>query len=410
MTIQVFEHQRLIINEVFKQHHLNAMLRFNDLHGNKYFKIIHRGVQFTNYVGVLQVGEVTIEILPKVDKFAKGDSEQWRLVLLEMLRFTRSLKIETISKAPLMVSQQSLLDIYLFVFLAEVKKLLRQGLIKEYQWQEGQQKSLKGQVQFQQHIAKNLVHKERFYTRHQAYTSNHLLHQIISTALQVVHQTSTHPTISSQSYQLLKQLPVVSSLKTHPTLFSSIQLNRKNAHYQAVLDLSQLILMNYCPDLKSGHFDILAILLDMNQLFERYIFEALSKVVHQKNISIQGQPIRPFWQKKASLRPDIFLQTPNTNYVLDTKWKMLMRQTPESDDLKQMFVYGHYFQAAKSVLIYPKTMHSPTSHQGVFHQKMYDETIDKMVEQSCDLMFVEVLKDGKLNKEIGVDILRMLIQ
>ena len=409
MTIQVFEHQRLILDDVFKQHHLNAMLRFNDLHGNKYFTIVHRGVKFKNYVGVLQVGELTIEILPKVDKIAKGNGEEWRSVLLEMLRFTRSLKIETLSKAPLLVSQQSLLDIYLFVFLGEVKKILRQGLVKEYQWDEKQRKSLKGQVQFQQHISKNLVHRERFYTKHQEYTTDYILHQIIACALKVVHQTTTHSTISSQSHQLLKQFSSISTINIQPKLFSNIRLTRKNAHYQSVLDLAQLILMNYCPDLKSGQFDILAILLDMNQLFERYIFEALRKVVHQRNMSIQGQPIRPFWEEKTSLRPDIFLQKANTNYILDTKWKALLRQTPDSEDLKQMFVYGHYFKAAKSVLIYPKTHHVATSQEGIFHQKMYDEEAGSMVEQSCDLVFVEVMKDGKLNGQIGEDILKMLV-
>ncbi len=409
MKIQVFEYQRLLLNETFNQQHLNALLRFNDLHGNKYFTIIHRGIQFKNYVGVLQVGRLTIEILPKTDQHTTGNAKKWRSILLEMLRYTRHLKIETISKAPLAISKQSLLDIYLHVFLFEIKKIIQKGLVKEYQNVTTQRTRLKGQIQFQTHVTKNLVHKERFYTNAQEYIYNHQLHQILVKALSVIEQTTAQTTIKMQARQLLLQMPRVDELKTIPTL-KQLKLNRKTAHYEYALNIAQLILLNYCPDLKSGSYDILAVLLDMNQLFEEYIFESLKKAVHEAGFKIKGQPLKSFWQTKTSLRPDIVIEAPNQNYVLDTKWKILKRNTPENEDLKQMFVYGHYFNATKSVLIYPQVDTGLTYQSGIFHQKMYDESTQTMSKHACDLAFVPVIKNSKLNQDIGKELLEAMIK
>jgi 5-methylcytosine-specific restriction enzyme subunit McrC len=409
MRIQVFEHQRLTLSETFQQQHLNALLRFNDLHGNKYFTIIHRGIKFKSYVGVLQIGRLTIEILPKADEYKEGNAPQWRSVLLEMLRYTRHLKIETISKAPLSISKQSLLDIYLHVFLFEVKKIIQKGIVKAYKSVATQRTRLKGQIKFQKHIAKNLVHKERFYTDAQEYIFNHELHQILVKALSVVEQTSVSIEIQGQARRLRQQLPQVDDWKAGSTL-KQLKLNRKTAHYEYALNIAQLILLNYCPDLKSGSFDILAVLLDMNQLFEEYVFESLRKAVHEAGFKIKGQPLKPFWQTKTSIRPDILVETPKQNYVLDTKWKILKRNTPENEDLKQMFVYGHYFKATKSVLIYPQVDTTLSYQSGIFHQKMYDEKTETLSEQTCDLAFAPIVKDGKLNLNIGKELLEEMIK
>ena len=65
--IQVFEYQKLRYDDSgdFRKHHFDAMVKFNERHQNKYFTIIHQGIRFGSYVGVIQIGGLTIEILPK---------------------------------------------------------------------------------------------------------------------------------------------------------------------------------------------------------------------------------------------------------------------------------------------------------------------------------------------------------
>ena len=60
--IQVFEYQKLRYDDsgTFRKHHFDAMVKFNELHQNKYFTIIHQGIRFGNYVGVIQIGALPI--------------------------------------------------------------------------------------------------------------------------------------------------------------------------------------------------------------------------------------------------------------------------------------------------------------------------------------------------------------
>ena len=63
---------------------------------------------------------------------------------------------------------------------------MKKGLIKKYKSHQSQQKSLKGALIFSEQIKRNLVHKERFFVRHQTYDKNHLLHQILHEALLLI--------------------------------------------------------------------------------------------------------------------------------------------------------------------------------------------------------------------------------
>ena len=126
MTIQVFEHQVLKIGEQtgFDEAVWEALIRFNDRHGQRYFTVIHKGVRFGHYVGVIQIGRLTIEVLPKADAAASGDKNHWQSVLIAMLKSCRLLKIETLSNARLRLQQHFILDLYFELFIEAVEKLI----------------------------------------------------------------------------------------------------------------------------------------------------------------------------------------------------------------------------------------------------------------------------------------------
>src|SRR5690625_4687423 len=77
---------------------IDKLWAYNDANKNIYFQAIRNGVRFRNYVGVIQIGNIVIEILPKTDKIARIDKddvvrEQWQKVLLSMLKYCKRIKI-----------------------------------------------------------------------------------------------------------------------------------------------------------------------------------------------------------------------------------------------------------------------------------------------------------------------------
>jgi 5-methylcytosine-specific restriction enzyme subunit McrC len=190
-VIQVFEHEKLTVHDGrgLTVRQLNALIAYNDKFNNKYFTVIRDGIKFSQYVGVLQAGNLTIEILPKADKkeeMTKESKNIWHNVLLEMLKECRLLKVDHIDKALLNLHSNSLLDIYIQLFLQETEQLIREGLLKKYRKAQGNQIALKGQLQFAKNITHNLVHQERFYVRYTEYNNNNIFNQLLYKTLLLI--------------------------------------------------------------------------------------------------------------------------------------------------------------------------------------------------------------------------------
>lgn len=358
-SIQVFEHSILKIGSTksgvrFEKKHFVALAKLNELHQDKYFHLRHNAIKFKQYVGVIQIEGLTIEILPKIDRDTKSEAV-WQKVLIEMLRVTRKLKIQKVGEANVNKQQIHLLDIYFEWFLKEVNLLMHQGLIKQYYKETKNVKALKGKLEFSGHLSKNIIHKERFYTTHQVYDKDHLIHQVLNQALDIISKLSKGNYLYHECKKTLLNFPEVKTIQANENTFNRISNNRKNAPYTNALAIARLIILNYAPNISSGSEKMLALLFDMNSLWEEYILIKL-KTIETDNLKIYGQNSKTFWNG-ITIRPDIVivkkhLQTKET-IVIDTKWKRLAYSKPSTQDLRQMYVYNDYWKAKKSVLLYP---------------------------------------------------------
>ncbi len=378
--IQVFEYQKLRYDDVriFRKHHFDAMVKFNELHQNKYFTIIHKGIRFGSYVGVIQIGGLTIEILPKADNNESADKNLWQNVLLNMLKVCKYIQVESISETQLKKRYHSILDVYFELYLNEVERLVKKGLIKKYRKNQSNQNALKGKLLFAQNVQQNLVHKERFYCEHQVYDTNHLLHQILHKGLLVL-KTFINDFLKDKLNRLLFEFQDFENTNIQKKHFDKIIIDRKNHDYQKAIDIAKIIILNYSPSLNYGNENLLTLLFDMNALWEEYIFRILQK--HKTDeIEVSFQNSGKFWENKR-IRPDIVLKTQDEIFVIDTKWKIIEANNPSDDDLKQMFVYNLHWEAEKTLLLYPKT-NQIDSHFGTFHY----ENLGK----KCKLGFVDM--------------------
>ncbi len=394
MVIQVFEYERLPIGKKgFEQRHFEVLAT---LAPSKYFRLQHRAIQFTQYVGAIQLGSLMIEILPKTDKYNR-DKSLWREVLLDMLRYCKLLNIETVGAAQLALKRHSILDIYYALFLEEVDQLIHRGIYCDYKSETANRQSLKGQIQFAEQIRHNWLHKERFFTRKQTYNDNNLPNQIVSTALDLLRQVPLSPTLQLKHNSLFQQFPYHPNYQLTTTDFQHLRFNRNNEHYRKAIQIAQLLIQQNQPSLRGGAQAAIALLFDMNLLFEEYIFRQLCRV-RSRELQVSRQQQKAFWNQQR-IRPDIVIQDGNSRYVIDTKWKLLSSAKPSMQDLQQAFVYAQYFDATTSVLLYPQ-------HRNFHHQ--LPVAFQRSPDYQCGLFFAEVLKNGRLNLEIGEEILTYL--
>lgn len=385
----------------FEERHYKALVDYHDNKGgSKYFSLMRSGVTFSQYVGVLQVHDLTLEILPKTDK--EDEENVWHDVLLQMLRETRFLQLDYISEASLRYKRHSILHLYFMEFLHQVQLLIKRGLVKKYRKKSGNLNVLKGSIQFNEHITKNVIHKEKFFTKHQVYDHQHLLHQIILEALLILKNITTQSTIADEVNRTLFNLPEIERKVITEKTFKSLSFNRKTKPYKKAVEIAKMVILNYSPDIKGGNNDLFALLFDMNQLWEEFVYRQLIKI-DDADLSVHFQNQDNFWESRK-LRPDLIIEKDGQRMVLDTKWKIIDNAQPSDEDLRQIFAYNIYWGVDKGFLVYPKTSASPSTSPGIYH-KGHKNGNDNM---SCQVLYIDVVRDGGINSEIGKEIIEMV--
>lgn len=391
--LQVFEFETLRIDKGdarITPTILKALQTFFGETGVPYYSLIHNGVRFNEYVGVIQVGGTTIEVLPKADR--NEDKSYWQKMLINMLQSVGIFDIHAPSSASLQLKVNSILDLYFELFINELEFLMHKGLVKKYRKTEANQNALKGGLNFPKHINKNVVHKERFFVNYTTYDKDHKLHQILYRALKVLNQINTNNTLKSRIGSLLLDFPEVSDIKITESLFDKLIFDRKTISYKGAIDIAKLILLNYHPDLSKGRNDVLALMFDMNLLWEQFVYKSLYKN-KAKEEEIHAQHVRDFWKPqlgyKSKMKPDIVLKNKITgkSIVLDTKWKNLNGYNPSPEDLRQMFVYMKYFDANKVALIYPGTETKISSG------KYFNHSTNVLGDEECSVITICVEND-----------------
>lgn len=405
--ITVFEHQRLCIGQKgFKARHLNALLKLNEHHEVNYFEPIAKGIKFNQYVGVIQVDGLTIEIHPKADK--DDDDKKWKGVLLQMLQACGKIKAKSAGAANVKRQYLNLLEVYFELYLLEVESLVRKGVIKQYRKQTNNTKALKGKLEFAGHIRKNIVHKERFYTTHQVYDPNHFLHQVLQKALTIVGQFTKGSRLQDLASRVQLNFPEVDTIVITAKQLNTIQLNRKSNGYGYALELARLIILNYSPDISSGKEKMLSLLFDMNQLWETYILKQVQKACEGSSVEVSGQESESFWGSN-SLKPDIVLRLGKKTFVIDTKWKRPKKKSASVSDLRQMYAYFRFWDAEKAMLLYPGDY--AENKFKLYLTDDYSIHINdepKKIYHQCKMGFVEVMKGSELNQDLGLEILSLI--
>lgn len=423
-VIQVFEYEKLTLHKDWRDrfltsNELDKLYDFNDKNGNEYFTGIRDGIRFKNYVGVIQIGGLAIEILPKTDRLRSGDDDydNWHQALLNMLRICKHISVTSMSESNLKKRHNSLLDLYFEMYLEEVEALLRKGLIKQYRKESSNVQALKGRINFNQHIQQNLIHQERFHTTHQIYDYENLANQILLRGLVLLDTLTYNPSLKDRISRLRINFPELKEIQIQKFHFDKVRESRKTQAYTRSLQIAKMIILNYSPDIKSGQENMLALLFDMNKLWEEYIYRMLLRN-KKDGLNVSFQNKQKFWENRT-IRPDLVVtQTSGDTtetFVIDTKWKVIEDNKASDEDLKQIYAYNLYWNARRSLLLYPSSIFIEEKF-GNYHKGRDErpheagmEDLDFDRTNQCKVGFINVLDEqGRLDLEIGEIILEKL--
>jgi 5-methylcytosine-specific restriction enzyme subunit McrC len=397
--IVVYEHDLLSVTaEDLSEAELEALARFNDHYGGKYFQLLHQAIRFKNYVGVLQVGDLQIEILPKLDR---GEANApLREVLLQLLAHTQVLKIELSGAAALALQKTTILPLYIRVFLEAVEDLMQKGLLRTYEQKIQASKHWKGQVQLSRQLRLDAIQKPYVISKQSTYSYENQWHQILYSALRILMKMPLEHELIQWAERLLMDFPLQKAKLFQKEDFAQLPYDEKRLPYKNAIQLAELIILGFQPQLKTGGYTIFGLLFDMNFLYEEYVYRQIQGALREGE-SLKRQVSSRFWAEKE-VRPDLLLEIGGAQIVMDCKWKLLVHPSPEDQDLRQIYVYQQHFATKEGWLLYP----------GRAKQDSFAESFRSSRQQNAHakarILWLDLLDDqGQLNLKIGEELLEL---
>lgn len=321
-------------------------------------------VSIRNYVGLIQLKSGDkIQILPKIS--LGSDDEQYKTtkkVFIKMLRCMKEFQGSKFNSASLSVEKMNIYEIFINMYLQEVRKLVKKGIKSDYVQQEDNLKFFKGKLQVAKHLRQNMVHKERFYVSYDEYHPNRAENKLLKATLLKLQKITTSAENSKEIRQLLGSFEMVDASTNYQKDFSKIKLDRNTKDYEMLMQWSKVFLTNKSFSTFEGDNKSRALLFPMEKLYESYVGKNIRKVLSPMQWKVhtqhKGQYLFDEPTKKFALRPDIVIEKDGKIIVMDTKWKKLVNNEQKhygisQEDMYQMYAYSKKYQTDDIWLLYP---------------------------------------------------------
>ena len=356
------------------------------------------GIKTGSYVGVIKYADFQLNIIPKII----GDTNSVCLENLAfMLSYTRQLTIHTTGAAQITNCQNPFLEVLIAHYADVLLKALSRQVPHSYETREENLATIKGKILFAQNIRHNFGNLARTYCQFDEFTPDNLLNQTLKF---VSHALQKLTSVSQTRQKLLKINAVYDEVTLRPITYAETQkiiLNRNQTMFKEPLALAQMFLQNSTISLHNHTFTNLAILFDMNKLFEEFVYMALKRTYPKWNIKAQKpkqiiKSIGNFPNTAYAIRPDIVV---NGNTIIDTKYKIidLPNKKPSEADIYQMLAYSKFYGIKNIILCYPR------------HRQHYNH-VTVLEDKNCSITLLTIDLYQKITEENCKRITRNILQ
>lgn len=338
----------------------------------------HNEVWSRNYVGVVQVPGLTVEILPKIDR-RKNDSAAEKLLaqhnLLYMLSHTGNIPFEERELAGLKLKEMPLLEVLIRLFANRLLEELRRGVDHAYVHREENLPRIKGKIILNRHLLLNAAHRERFYVGFDEFLDDTPLNRIFKATCRRLISVSTNTETQRLLMETSAIFDEVGGIFPDAHHFDQVHLHRNNERFQTLFDFCRIVWQGQSPNPSAGESRTFSLLFPMEQLFEEFIARFIRRYAEEfgfdrRDVRIQSESCTKYLLReeasdsfKFKLLPDLLVVKGKSAplLILDTKWKCLKADAEDRKngvsqaDMYQMYAYATRFDCNDVVLLYPDT-------------------------------------------------------
>ena len=204
-------------------------------------------VTIKNYVGLIQMNNgYQVQVLPKIsfDSGEDAGNKETKRIFLKMLKSMKDFPSKVFNDASLKVDRMNLYEIFINMYLQEVRQLIKRGIKSAYVGQEDNLKFYKGKLLTSQHIKTNMAHKERFYVSYDEFHPNRPENKLVKATLLKLQKLTTSAENSKEIRQLLTAFEMVEPSTNYTKDFSQVKIDRNTKDYEMLMQWSKVFLLN----------------------------------------------------------------------------------------------------------------------------------------------------------------------
>ena len=363
---------------------LKKYIKDNNLEDDyEFFKITKDAIVPQNFVGTIPLDDIQIEILSKIP-LVENNIEAEKIRFLEILQSIDYFKEKIFSNSKIEITDTSILEIFIHLFIEEVEKIIKKGLIYRYVDKNENFNVFKGKLDINNHIKYNFSHKEKFFMKFDEFSVDSLENITIKLTIQKLKKISVNLKNKENLNKIGHYFENVSILDGSIENLKYLTFDRMNDYYKNAIQWAKIFLNNQSSSIFStNNREIPSILFPMETIFENYIANKLINIVKEKiyselTVKVQDDSCSVFStvtlnnteiDNMFKVKPDIVIKNKNTKeiFILDTKWKILDKLDSKfkisTDDIYQMLSYVKIYNdryknshtCEKAYLIYPAT-------------------------------------------------------
>ena len=404
---------------------LKKYIKDNNLEDDyEFFKITKDAIVPQNFVGTIPLDDIQIEILPKIP-LVENNIEAEKIRFLEILQSIDYFKEKIFSNSKIEITDTSILEIFIHLFIEEVEKIIKKGLIYKYNIRSENMNIFKGKLDIDNHIKYNFSHKEKFYVKFDEFSVNSLENIFIKMTIQKLKKVSVNLKNKENLNKIGHYFENVSILDGSIENLKYLTFDRMNDYYKNAIQWAKIFLNNQSSSIFStNNGEIPSILFPMETIFENYIANKLVNIIQEKSynqlaIKVQDNSCSIFSSISLNnvkidnnilrIRPDIVIKNKDAKeiFILDTKWKILNKLDDKfkisTEDVYQMLAYVKTYSdrnkntyiCKKAYLIYPAT----NMNQSTFFTKD-DKLIFNTDDFELNIQFVDLSSEEGTEKSL----------
>ncbi|WP_420612402.1 McrC family protein [Candidatus Spongiisocius sp.] len=299
------------------------------------------------YVGTLVVDDMRILIRPKI-------RPENLFLLLEVGLPEQAWRKEDFDYE---INPDLLLSLVSF-YARTLETTLARGLYRSYRNRNEDLKAIRGRIDFGRQLSRARLPMP-VACRYGEFTSDVLENRGLRAAIRLSLRVAGVP--PSDRRRLMRELVAMEEVSDTPVSGDDLQrihYTRLNDHYRPALGLARLLLDNLTLVDRRGGTTAASFMVNMNDLFERFVTERLRHALHGR-LTVEDQTDDYLDIEKAvRIRPDLRFHHPGSGsvtYVGDIKYKLTSDAVARSADYYQLLAYTTALDLPEGVLIYCQT-------------------------------------------------------